>query len=812
MPIDPLPPEALFTRCDAAAFDFATTDELAEIEESLGQGRAVEAVQFGIAMDCPGYNMFALGPPGAGKHAMVRRHLKEAAASAAPPSDWAYVNNFEEPHKPKVLELPTGRGWPLRDDMEKLVSELREAIPAMFESDAYRARRETLDEEFKSLHEKSFEEVQARAKEKNIAIMRTHMGLAMAPLRDGEVLDPEAFHKLPEEEQAKTKRDIEELEQQLQEVMRKAPQWQRTHREKLRALNREMTEYVVGHLIDDLRKRYADLPKVVSHIDAVRRDVIENARDFVPQEQPEGGDAAEAMARRGGPGVVPGGGDAAFRRYQVNVIVDRGGAEAAPVIYEDHPTHPNLIGRIEHIAQFGALLTDFNLIKPGALLRANGGYLILDALKVLQQPYAWEELKRALRSGEVRVEGLGEQLGIISTVSLKPEPIRLDVKVVLLGDRQLYYLLAEHDPDFRELFKVAVDFDDVVDRTGTNTRDYARMIATLARRDRLRPLDAGAVARVIEHAARMVGDSEKLSARVRLIADLLHEADHFAGRDSAKVTTAVHVQRAIDAQIRRGDRLRERIQEQINRGTVMIDTDGAAVGQLNGLSVLQLGGFAFGQPSRITARVRMGRGEVVDIEREVELGGPLHSKGVLILSGYLGQKFARERPLALSASLVFEQSYGGVDGDSASSAELYALLSALSGVPIAQGFAVTGSVNQHGRVQPIGGANEKIEGFFDICRARGLDGSQGVLIPAANVKHLMLHADVVAAAEAGQFRIFAVDTIDQGIEILTGMAAGAPGDDGAYPADTVNGRVQAQLDAFADKALRYAAVARGEDK
>jgi lon-related putative ATP-dependent protease len=807
MPIDPLPPTALFTRCDTAAFDFETTDALEAIGDSLGQARAVEAVRFGIEMRSPGYNLFALGPPGTGKHTLLRRYLNEAAKGAKAPSDWVYVNNFEEPHRPKALELPSGRGWPLRDDMDRLVAELREAIPAMFESDAYRTRREALDQEFQSQQEKSFEEVQAHAKEKNIAIMRTQMGLAMAPLRDGKVLEPDAFAKLPEEEQAQTRTDIEALEQELQEVMRKAPQWMRSHREQLHALNREMTEYVVGHVIDELKKRYEDLPKVAAHIEAVRRDVIENAHDFVPQ--PDGENDPEAMARRAATGAIPGAGEAAFRRYRVNVIVDHAGNEAAPVVYEDHPTHPNLLGRIEHIAQFGALLTDFNLIKPGALLRANGGYLMIDALKLLQQPYAWEELKRALRSGEVKIEGMAEALGVASTVSLQPQPIRLNVKVVLLGDRQLYYMLSAYDPDFGELFKVAADFDDVVDRTADNTQDYARMIATLAKRDRLLPLDRGAVGRVIEHAARIVEDSEKLSARIRLIVDLLHETDHFSRQAGVTVTSAEHVQTAIDAQVRRADRVRSRVHEQIVRGTVMIDTEGKAVGQLNGLSVLQMGGFAFGQPSRITARVRMGRGEVVDIEREVELGGPLHSKGVLILSGFLGQRFARNRPLALSASLVFEQSYGGVDGDSASSAELYALLSALSGVPLGQNFAVTGSVNQHGQVQPIGGANEKIEGFFDICNARGLTGEQGVLIPATNVKHLMLRGDVVKAVEDGRFRIFAVETIDQGIEILTGVAAGEADANGVFPPDSVNGKVQATLDGFAEAARAFA---KGDDK
>ncbi len=802
----PLSPDRLYSPCDPEQFDFGTTDELTGIEGSLGQDRAVEAVRFGIGIRCDGYNMYALGPPGTGKYTMVRRHLEEAAATEPLPADWVYVNNFAEPHKPRAIRLPAGKGMPLRSDMERLIADLREAIPAAFQADEYRSRHEALEAQYKESHEKALEEIQERARERHTAVVRTPVGLALAPTQDGEVLNPDQFHELPEAEQEKTRADIAELEQQMQTVMREAPQWEREHREKLRQLNREVTEFVVGHMIEDLRARYADLPQIVAYLDEVSKDVVENSDNFLGHEE-RGPEAAIEMAIRRGPSGLP-----PFRRYQVNVVVDHSDSKAAPVIYENHPTQPNLIGGIEHIAQFGALITDFNLIKPGALLRANGGYLLLDAGKVLTHPYAWDALKRALQSNEVRIEGVMESLGMAGTVSLQPEPIALSVKVVLLGDRRIYYMLSQLDPEFPELFKVAVDFDDVVDRTTENSREYARMIATLVRRDSLRPLDRGAVARVIEHAARITGDSEKLSARMALIVDILHETHYWALHAGAEIARSEHVQKAVDAQIRRADRIRQRTQEEIHRGTILIDTEGAEVGQVNGLSVMQLGGFAFGQPSRITARVRMGRGEVVDIEREVELGGPIHSKGVLILSGFLGARYARERPLALSASLVFEQSYGGVDGDSASSTELYALLSALSGVAIDQSFAVTGSVNQHGRVQPIGGANEKIEGFFDICRSRGLTGEQGVLIPATNVKHLMLRSDVVAAVAEGKFRVFAVETIDQGIELLTGVPAGEADADGNYPADTVNGKVQAQLAQFAEKARAFAVSDANDDK
>jgi lon-related putative ATP-dependent protease len=494
-----------------------------------------------------------------------------------------------------------------------------------------------------------------------------------------------------------------------------------------------------------------------------------------------------------------------FRRYQVNVLVDHGQSQGAPVVYESNPTYDNLTGRIEHMAQMGALVTDFNLIKAGALHRANGGYLILDARQVLLQPYAWDGLKRAIRAREMRIEPLGQALSLISTLSLAPQPVPLDVKVVLIGERLLYYMLYQLDPDFGELFKVEADFNEEMPRTPENNRLYARLIVTIARREQLRPFDRGAIARVIEHSARLSGDAEKLSVHLLSISDLLREADYWASVAGNGAVTAGDVQRAIDAQIHRADRLQEQVQDQIRRGTILIDTTGARVGQVNGLSVVGLGHYAFGQPSRITARVRMGEGKVVDIEREVELGGPIHSKGVFILSSFLGARYAAERPLSLSASLVFEQSYGSVEGDSASMAELCALLSALAQVPVKQAWAMTGSVNQHGEAQPIGGVNEKIEGFFDVCRARGLTGEQGVIIPASNVQHLMLRHDVVEAVQAGQFHVYPMRTVDDAIELLTGVPAGERDAEGNFPEGGINQRVEARLIELAEKQRAFTA-------
>jgi lon-related putative ATP-dependent protease len=789
--VQPLPPEKLCQACEPAQFEFETTDELEDLIDVVGQDRAVEAIRFGIGIQRDGYNLFALGPSGTGKRTTIRQFLDQKAADEPVPPDWCCVNNFEQPHKPQALKLPPGQGVVLRDDMEKLIEELRTAIPAAFESEDYRTRKQEIEEEFKEQQEKAFNEVQQQAQERGISLIRTPVGLAFAPLREGEVVSPEEFQKLPEEERKQVEADIAELQERLQETIHQVHQWERETRERVKELDREITMFAVGHFIDELRQKYAELPDVVDYLDAVQQDVIENVDEFrKPEETPQ------IMGVPLPPALV---GPSVFRRYQVNVLVDHSESDGAPVIYEDHPTYNNLVGRIEHLAQMGALVTDFNLIKSGALHRANGGYLILDARQLLLQPYAWDGLKRTLRSREVRIESLGQALSLVSTVSLEPETIPLDVKVILIGERLLYYLLYQLDPDFSELFKVEADFNEDISRTPENNLLYARLVATMVRRNDLRPFDRGGVARVIEHSARTAGDAEKMSVHLLSIADLLREADYWADVAGNGAVTADDVQRAIEAQINRADRLRERVQERIRRGTILIDTTGERVGQVNGLSVIGLGNFAFAQPSRITARVRMGKGEVVDIEREVELGGPIHSKGVLILSGFLGARYAAKRPLSLSASLVFEQSYGGVEGDSASMAELCALLSALAEAPIKQSLAITGSVNQHGEAQPIGGVNEKIEGFFDVCKARGLTGEQGVIVPASNAQHLMLRRDVVEAVEAGQFQVYPVQTVDQAVELLTGVPAGERDEAGDFPEGSVNQLVEARLVELAEK-------------
>ncbi|MCC7167137.1 MAG: AAA family ATPase [Rhodospirillales bacterium] len=790
-----LPPEQLYRACDPALLPFATTESLPDIEHPIGQDRAIAALSFGIGIDSEGFNLFALGPEGTGKTAVVRRLLDEEAAKRPAPDDWCYVNNFKDPHKPKALRLPPGQGPGFAKAMQTLIDDLRIAIVAAFEGDEYRTRKQVIEDQFKEKSEEAFGVVQKKAEQSHVALMRTPVGLALAPMKDGEVLSPEDFKALPEGEQAAFKTVMEELQAEMEATLKQMPRWEKEQRAKLRDLNREVTAHAVGHLIEELEKHYAGIQPVLDHLEAVREDVIDNVERFLNPAGGEGEGEGESPLpipmRR--PGANP------FRRYQVNALVHQAEAPGAPVVFESHPTQPNLIGRIEHMSQFGALLTDFTLIKSGALHRANGGYLVIEARKLLMQPFAWEDLKRAMRSHQIRIEAPGQAWGLISTTTLEPEPIPLAVKVVLIGDPMLYYLLSHYDPEFSELFKVAADFDYRQGRDAPAVLGYAQLIATLVRREGLPHFERDAVARIVEHGARLSGDAEKLTTHLAAIADLVRESAHWARGAGHAVATRADVEKAIGEHEYRSDRVREHIQEDIRRGTLMIDVAGAKVGQVNGLAVFQLGRFAFGKPSRITCRVRLGKGEVIDIEREVDLGGPLHSKGVLILSAFLSSRFAKDSPLSLSASLVFEQSYGGVDGDSASSTELYALLSALAEAPIRQSLAVTGSVNQMGEVQAIGGVNEKIEGFFDVCKARGLTGDQGVLIPAANVRHLMLRPDVVEACRAGQFAIHPVASIDEGIAILTGIEAGEADAKGEYPLGSVNRRVANRLAALAAK-------------
>lgn len=790
--IDALSPDALRTRFDPSQFDFDTTDDLPAETQVVGQDRAVEALEFGMSIESDGYNVFALGPPGTGRRELVTHLLEEQAADEETPPDWCYVNNFDEEREPRALRLPAGRGQAFKDDIGDLIETLKTALPAAFESEEYQSRREMVEEDVREDQEAALEALQEEAREDDIALIRTPQGFAFAPIRDGEVVAPDEMESMDDEEREVVQEQIEAYQEKLQDILRKMPENEREARDRLDELNREVAALAVDDEINVLRQKYSTLESVLDFLSAVREDLVDNADVFVQAAQ-NGGQQQQQLpvlqqqGRQGGAQQQPQLDGAFWRRYQVNLVVDHSETDGAPVVFEDNPNYQNLVGQVEQIAQMGALLTDFNLIQPGALHEANGGYLIVEARDLLTQPYAWEGLKRALQNDEIQIESPGQALGLIRTVTLEPEAVPLDVKIVVVGERLLYYLLDAYDPDMDRLFKVMADFDEQIDRDDDHEAQYADLIATMIEDESLRPFAPGAVAHVMERSTRLVSDTEKLSGKIDRVRDLVQQAHYWAGQANADVVTDAHVQQAVDAQVRRAGRMRERIQESIERDTIYIDTDGTAVGQINGLSYLKLGGFSFGKPNRITARVRLGEGEIVDIEREAALSGPIHSKGMLILSGFLKGRYAQDHPLSLSASLVFEQSYGGIDGDSASSAELCALLSALADVPLRQDLAVTGSVNQHGVVQPIGGVNEKIEGFFDVCQNRGLTGDQGVLIPAANTDHLMLRPDVVEAAEAGEFHVYPVETIDDGIELMTGTEAGSRGEQGTFPDDTING-------------------------
>ncbi len=794
-------PERLHRAADLGGLAFETTADLAALPGLVHQQRAQEAISFGAAMGQRGFNIFAIGAGGARMQHAAKTLLDDAARARAYPRDWVYVANFAEAHRPVALALPGGRAPGFQKAVHDLIDDLRVSLPAVFESEDYQKRRGSIEQAIQAKNEQAFAALNERAAAKNIVILRTPMGFGMAPVKNGKVVPPAEFNGWPEAAQQETQAAIAELEKELEQTLRAIPRTEKAQRDALRALDRETAEVAVAPPFEHLKAAFADLPAVLAHIEAMRADLLENVQYFVSPEAAAQG-AAQAAMRLAGP----------FDRYEINVFVTQADHGAgAPVIEEPHPTLANLVGRIEYQQVQGALVTNFRLIKAGALHRANGGMILLDARSLLSEPYSWQALKRALLRQEVTIEDVARFIGLATTVSLEPDPIPLDVKVVLFGDRMLYYMLISLDPEMAQHFKVLADFDDEMDRSPESEAMLARLIGGMAAEGGLRPLDRGGVARAIEHAARVADDAGKLTLMVERLQDVVAEADHLAGRAGRGVIGAADIEQAIAGRIHRGARIQERGREMILRDIALIETSGARVGQVNGLSVLSLGDYAFGQPSRITCQVRPGAGRIIDIEREVKLGGPIHSKGVLILSGFLAGRYALEVPMSLTASLVFEQSYGGVEGDSASSAELYSLLSALAEVPLRQDLAVTGSVNQHGMVQAIGGVNEKIEGFFDICAARGLTGTQGVMIPASNVQHLMLRADVVAACAAGRFAVYPVASIDEGIALLAGVPAGGRGADGAYAEGSVNRRVEDRLRRFA-AARREAEGEHGEGK
>jgi len=781
MKIKPVAPKLLSTKCSPKQLNFETTDELDELNEPVGQDRAMAAIDLGIHIHQSGFNLYLLGPEGTGKHHLINSVLKLQAKSQPTADDWCYINNFENPQKPLVLRLPPGMGLPLQKDLLDLIEELRTEIPAILDSAEFHARVQKLEEELKDRQEQALKTLQDQADHDGLSIVTTPRGFVVTALRDDKPMTSKEFMALPEAERQQQQKKIDSIRDQLTKMLEELPYWHKEKHDKQKNIQKEFILVVVSKLIEQLNNKYQDYSAVLKYLAAVETDIIENAQDFYRSEKRE----ADPLA---------------FIRYQVNVLVTHTADSGAPVIYENHPTHANLIGRAEYLSQFGALVTNFTLIRAGALHRANGGYLIVDAQQILTQPFAWESLKRALYAQNITLESLGQAMGFPSTVSLEPEPIPLQAKIILLGERSLYYLLCEHDVNFPDLFKVAADFSNHIPRTPANFAVFARLIGTITKKEQLLPLNRHAVAKMIDHSTRLANDTQRLFTHKRCLIDLLRESTYWARQNNHPVIKAADVQQAIDQQIYRANRIETRIREDFRRNILLIDTKGKKVGQVNGLSVLQIGHYSFGSPSRITATARLGKGEVIDIEREVELGGAIHSKGVLILSGFLSGRYLVEHHLSVSASLVFEQNYGEVEGDSASAAELAALLSAIAHLPVKQSIAVTGSVNQYGQIQPVGNVNEKIEGFFTICQTKGFNRRQGVIIPAGNVQHLMLRDEVVVAAKKKSFFVYGVETIDQVMTLLTGLPAGKPNKKGHFPENTINGRIEQSLLAYAEHA------------
>ena len=784
---------------DPKSLGFTDTASVKPVKGFIGQDRAIDAIKLAAGIAHKEFNLYVLGREGTGRHTAVSQMLAEAARSRPVPCDWVYVNNFDAPHKPRAMKLPTGSASALKLAMESLVDDLANEIPALFESEEYQTQRRSIEEEFGQKHEEPIADFAEAAHDQNVALLKTPMGFMLSAIVDGKPIKPETYAALPLKERKELDAKIADLQTQLADILKHAPQLEKEHRLRIEKLHAAMAERVVSARMKEVQTQFSKTPNIAKYLDHVRTDMISNADLFLMSVAEQNDGPFPEVLRKHHQ-------DPQFQRYAVNIMVSHeAGKPTAPVVTEDLPSLAHLTGRIEYVSEMGTLSTNFTLIKAGALHRANGGYLILDANRLLTEPYAWETLKRCLQSQAISITSLADRLSIASTTSLEPNPIPLDIRIILIGDRKLHMLLTQLDPEFSKLFKVQADFEDDISRSLKNSRALARIVAGYAVQEHLKPLTAAAVAALLDHAVRLSGDSTKLTLELGALTDVMQEADYYATRQKHSLISDGDIEQAIQQSLHRGSRISERMQEAVSRKTILIDTKGHAVGQINGLAVVGIGKHYFGRASRITARVRMGAAKLVDIEREVELGGPLHSKGVLILGSYLATHYALDVPMSLHASLVFEQSYGGIDGDSASSAELYALLSALSGCPIRQGLAVTGSVNQNGEVQAIGGVNEKIEGFFDTCKAQGLTGEQGVLIPASNVGHLMLRPDVVNTAKAGDFRVIPIKTIDQGIEVLTGIKAGQRRRSGEFPANSINGKVEAQLRAYAENRRSFGA-------
>ncbi|RKY41475.1 MAG: ATP-dependent protease [Candidatus Makaraimicrobium thalassicum] len=780
--------------CDPSLFPFKTTEDYVFEYEPLHQERGVNSIDFGLNVKSDGYNIFVCGATGTGRNTQVNKAVNEIAAREKVPDDWIYVYNFIHEDEPMAISLSAGRGIMFKKDMEELVSELKIEIPRAFQSEDYEMRRQDLLKEYKQKRDVTLEDVESKAFKEGFVLKQSATGVILVPRSGDQPMSSEEYEKLSNKKKEDTEKRKHELHIKIEQVLSEVRVMEKAAKVKIKELEREVALFSVKHIIDELRFKYREFENIVEYLNHVQEDVVDNIDIFRGEE--EEGQAVVFGFKGGAPKKD------VFRKYQVNLLVDHRHSKGAPVIREPNPTYYNLLGRIEYISHFGSMSTDFTMVAPGALHKANGGYLILQAMDVVSSFMAWDALKRVIRNHEIKVEDINEQFRLISTTSLKPRPIPLDIKIVMIGAPWLYQMLYRFDEAFRKMFKIKADFDIEMDRDAEKVKKYAAFIKVRCEEEGLRHFDRNAVAKVVEYGSRLTSDQEKLSARFMYIADILREADYWAGQENAQYIDAQHVEKAVYEKIYRSNLIEEKIIERISKNILMIDVKGTLAGQVNGLAVIDIGEYMFGNPTRITARTYMGKTGVVDIERRVKMGGNIHSKGVMILNGYFGEKFAQDIPLSLSASICFEQSYSGIDGDSASSTEAYCLLSSLSGVPIKQSIAVTGSMNQHGMIQPVGGINEKIEGFYHACKIKGFTGKQGVIIPELNVKHLMLKDEVIDAVKKKKFHIWAVSTIDEGIEILTGKKAGKKDGKTKYPAGTINHLVERKLRDYSEKFAR----------
>lgn len=774
-----------------------TSEELEPLTQIIGQERAVKALEFGLKIQQKGFNVYAAGMRGTGKQTALESFLKEMAKTRPTPPDWCYVNSFDDTFKPNAIKLPAGTGKEFQKDMELFTRDVKNALTQSFESEEYSDRRQEVINSVQEKQKEISQKLSRKAEEAGFALQRTPVGLVLIPIIDGKPLTEEDLQRLPYEKKREIQQKRQLLEQEFRSTMRELRSLEKEAQLAVDDLNGEVADYAMDHLFSELIVRYKDVEEIKDYLQDVKKDILENLETILGQEQ-------ETQIPQLPP-FLRGMTQDPMDRYKVNLIVDNSDLEGAPVEIEMNPTYQRLLGTVEKEARFGALITDFTMIRGGSLHRANGGFIIIPVEDLFTNPLSWEGVKRALMNEEIEIEEITERLGFLTTKSLRPESIPLDAKVILTGEPQFYHLLYVLDKDFKELFKVKAEFDTTMDRNDENIRKYASFICSLCTKERLKHLDPSGIEAVIEYSSRLAADKEKLSTLFAKVADVIREANFYAEEEKNEHVSRDHIERALEEKIYRSNLIQKKIEEMITRGTLLIDIDGEEVGQVNGLSVSSLGDYEFGRPTRVTAALGVGKDGIIDIEREAEMGGPIHTKGVQILSGYLNDKYAEDKPLSLTARLVFEQTYSGVEGDSASSTELYALLSALSGKPIKQYLAVTGSVNQKGDVQAIGGVNEKIEGYYEVCKAEGLNGKQGVMIPDSNVKNLMLKKEVVEAIRDRKFHIYSVSNIHEGIEVLTGVNAGEKKPDGTYPEGTINHIVQERLTKMAESAKKYKA-------